>query len=229
MGSTTRYALLFAVFLTASVLGLSGCQGTGAILVDEKPRAQATRSPGFNPQAYDKIAVLVRNRTDLGYGEEEGIIRQVEDVFKQAGARKGYQLATRSQVRAIKKEIEFQSDSYWTERNPTEPGHLYNVSALLIVSINESYVEEERSRASKVPEPERDGFLSKLLNSFLNNSPEEVYYSTASVSADLVSVREGEVLWNGYYTGSVQIGRDEPQGQAVPSVSEVVARALPAR
>jgi hypothetical protein len=229
VGSITRHALLLTVSLTALSLGLSGCQGTGSILVNEKPRAQATLSPGFNPQAHDKIAVLVRNRTDLYYREEEGIKRQVEDVFEQAAARRGYRLATRSQVRAIKEEIEFQKDSYWTERNPAEPGHLYSVSALLIVSINESYVEEKNSPTSKVPESERDGFLSKLLNSFLDNSPDEVHHSTASVSADLVSVREGEVLWNGYYTGSVEVEEDEPEGQAIPTVSEVVASALPAK
>lgn len=220
--------LLLVASLLAFALATVGCRGSATVLVDEEPRAQSTSSRGFSPRAYEKIAILVKDNTDSYYRRRSGLRRQVENVFTQAAARRGYQLATRSQVEAIKDEIRFE-DTGWTERDPTEPGHLYNVSALLIVNINESYVEEEPSLASKTPDPERDSFFGRLLDSFLNNTPEEVHYTTASVSADLISVREGKVLWNGFYTGSVQIGEDEPEGQAIPVVSEVVAAALPAR
>jgi hypothetical protein len=216
------------VSLLAVALATAGCQGSGTILVDEEPQAQSTSSRGFDPRAYEKIAVLVKDNTDSHYRRRSGLRRQVENVFTQAAARSGYQLATRSQVEAIKEEIRFE-DTGWTERDPTEPGQLYNVSALLIVNINESYVEEEPSPTSKVPDPERDNFLGRLLDSLLNSTPEEVHYATASVSAELISVREGKVLWNGYYTGTVEVGEDEPEGQAIPVVSGVVAEALPAR
>jgi hypothetical protein len=196
--------------------------------MEEEPQARSTSSRGFEPRAYEKIAVLVKDNTDSYYRRRSGLRRQVENVFTQAASTRGYQLATRSQVEAIKDEIRFE-DTGWTEQDPTEPGHLYNVSALLIVNINESYVEEESSLASKAPEPERDNFFGRLLDSFLDNTPEEVHYATASVSADLISVREGRVLWNGYYEGSVEVGEDEPEGQAIPAVSEVVAEALPGR
>jgi len=220
--------LLLVASLLAFALATAGCRGSATVLVDEEPRAQSTSSHGFNPRAYEKIAILVKDNTDSYYRRRSGLRRQVENVFTQAAARRGYQLATRSQVEAIKDEIRFE-DTGWTERDPTEPGNLYNVSALLIVNVNESYVEEESSLASKTPDPERDNFFGGLLDSFLNNTPDEVHYATASVSADLISVREGKVLWNGYYTGSVQVGEDEPEGQAIPVVSEVVAEALPAR
>ena len=220
--------LIVSLSLLGVALATAGCQGSGTVLVDEEPRARSTISRGFDPQAYEKIAVLVEDNTDSYYRRRPGLRRQVENVFTQAAARRGYQLATRSQVEAIKNEIRFE-DTGWTERDPTEPGQLYNVSALLIVNINESYVEEEASLTSKMPDPERDNLLGRLLDSLLNSAPEEVHYATASVSADLISVREAKVLWNGYYTGSVEVGEDEPAGQAVPVVSRIVAEALPAR
>jgi hypothetical protein len=220
--------VLLVVSFLALALTTAGCQGSGTVIVEEEPQARSTSSRGFNPRAYEKIAVLVKDNTDGYYRRRSGARRQVENVFTQAAAKRGYQLATRSQVEAIKDEIRFE-DTGWTEQNPTEPGHLYNVSALLIVNINESYVEEEASLASRAPEPERDNFFGRLLDSFLDSTPEEVNYATANVSADLISVREGKVLWNGYSSGSVEIGEDEPKEEAIPVVSEVVAAALPTR
>jgi hypothetical protein len=195
----------------------------------EKPQAQSTRSPSFRPRAHEKIAVLVRDNANLYYPREEGMRQRVEDAFEQAAARKGYRLATRSQVKAIKKEINFQSGTPWTASGGTEPGHLYNVSALLIASINEVHKLDRPSRASKVPDPDRDGFFGKLLDNILDSAPRETHYSEASVSADLISVREGEVLWSGSYTGAVQIHEDQPESKAIPPVSRVVARSLPPR
>jgi hypothetical protein len=215
--------------LAALVLGAGGCQGTRNTLVDEAPRARSTQSQGFDPQGVEKIAVLVRDNADLYYRRKEGLRRQVEDAFEQATARKGYRLATRSQVEAIKEEIGFQSDSPWTADGGAEPGDLYNVTALLIASINEANEIDKPSRASRVPDPDRDGFFSKLLDNILDSAPRETHYSEANVSADLISVREGEVLWSGSYTGAVQIDEDQPKSKAVPAVSEVVARSLPAR
>jgi len=226
-----RHLLLTTSILVVLALGVTGCQGSRNAMVDETAQAQASRAPGFDPQDHEKIAVLVQDNAGLYYASEEGVRRRVEDVFEQAAAQSGYQLATRSQVESIKEEIRFESDekSIWTERGGAEPGHLYNVSALLIVSINEVYVRDEPSRVSKVPDPDRDGFFSKLLDNILDSAPRETYYSEASVSADLISVREGEVLWSGRYTGAVQIKEDQPESKAVPSVSEVIARSLPPR
>lgn len=229
MSPTMRYFLPPFVLFVIIAIGLTGCQGSRDTLAGEEPRAQATRAPGFNPRDHEKIAVLVRDNADLYYRREEGVRRRVEDVFEQAAARRGYRLATRSQVEAIKKEIQFQDDTYWTEPDPAKPGHLFNVSALLIVSINEVIERDEPSRISKVPEPDREGFFGKLLDNILDSAPRETHYSEASVSADLISVREGEVLWSGRYTGAVQIKEGQPKSRAIPGVSQVVANALPPR
>jgi hypothetical protein len=222
-----RHLLVMISALATLVLGAGGCQGTRNTLVDESTRAQSTQSQGFDPQEVGKIAVLIRDNADLYY--RRGMRRRVEDAFEQAAARKGYRLATRSQVEAIKEEINFQSGTPWTASDGAEPGHLYNVSALLIASINEVHELDRPSRASKVPDPDRDGFFSKLLDNILDAAPRETHYSEASVSADLISVREGAVLWSGSYTGSVQIHEDQPKSKAIPAVSQVVARSLPPR
>ena len=224
------------LLLTLFVLGLlglsgAGCQGSRNTMGNETPRATTSRAPGFDPTDHDKIAVLVQENANLYYAREKGIRQRVEDVFEQAAARGGYRLATRSQVDAIKEEIRFENDetSIWTERGGAEPGHLYNVSALLIVSINEVYVRDEPSRASRIPDPNRNSFFGRLLDNILDSAPRETYYSEGNVSADLISVREGEVLWSGSYTGAVQIEEDQPESKAIPAVSEVVARSLPPR
>jgi hypothetical protein len=208
---------------------VAGCRGSQSVVIGDKPQAQSARSSSFRPQAHEKIAVLVQDNAHLYYRREDGARRRVEDAFEQEAARKGYRLATRSQVEAIKEEIGFQSGTPWTADGGAEPGHLYNVSALLIASINEVHEIDKPSRASKVPDPDRDGFFSKLLDNILDSAPRETHYSEASVSADLISVREGEVLWSGSYTGAVQIQENQPEGKAIPAASQVVAQSLPSR
>jgi len=229
LNSVVRHVLLLSLFLTTTALGLVGCGTSRPTGGDETPQAQSTRSPGFRPQAHEKIAVLVRENADLYYRREDGMRQRVEDAFEQAAARKGCRLATRSQVEAIKEEINFESDTPWTASGGAEPGHLYNVSALLIASINEVHKLDRPSRTSKVPDPDRDGFFGKLLDNILDAAPRETHYSEANVSAELISVREGEVLWSGSYTGAVQIHEHQPKSKAIPTVSQVVARSLPPR
>lgn len=224
-----RHALLLSLFLATTTLSLIGCRASQSAVTSETSRAQSTRSSGFRPQTHEKIAVLVRDNADLYYPRKNGMRRRVVDAFEQAAARKGYRLATRSQVEAIKEASNFQSGTPWTASGGAEPGHLYNVSALLIASINEVHKLDKPSRASKVPNPDRDGFFGKLLDNILDAAPRETHYSEASVSADLISVREGAVLWSGSYTGAVQIHEDQPKSKAIPDVSQVVARSLPPR
>lgn len=229
MNSAMRHALLLSLLLATTSLSLVGCRASQPAVTSDTSRAQSTRSPDFRSQDHEKIAVLVRDNADLYYPREDGMRRRVEDAFEQAAARKGYRLATRSQVEAIKKEINFQSDAPWTAAGGAKRGRLYNVSALLIASINEVRKLDRPSRARKVPDPDRDGFFSKLLDNVLDAAPRETHYSEANVSADLISVREGAVLWSGSYTGAVQIHEDQPRSKAIPAVSQVVARALPPR
>ena len=221
--------LALALVVSPVVSSVAGCRGSQSVVIGDKPQAQSTRSSSFRPQAHEKIAVLVRDNAHLYYRREDGARRQVEDAFEQEAARRGYRLATRSQVEAIKEEIDFQSDSPWTADEGAEPGDLYNVTALLIASINEVQKLDRPSRASRVPDPDRDGFFSKLLDNILDSAPRETHYSEANVSADLISVREGEVLWSGSYTGAVQIQEDQPESRAILAVSRVVAHSLPSR
>ena len=224
-----RDTLLTTVLLAALTLGLVGCQTSRGTLVGEAPRAQATSSPGFQPRAHEKIAVLVRDNADDRYWRETGVRRQVEDVFAQMAARRGYRLATRSQVAAIKDEIRFEGDTTWTRRGGAEPGTLYNVSALLVVSIDEAFVREEPGGPDTIPDPDRDSFVGKLLDNVLDAAPDETYYAESSVSASLISVGEAEVLWRGRYTGAMRIREEQPGSRAIPAVAQVVAEALPAR
>jgi hypothetical protein len=224
-----RDTLLTTVLLVAFTLGLVGCQTSRGTLVGEAPRARATSSPGFQPRAHEKIAVLVRDNADDRYWRETGVRRQVEDVFAQMAARRGYRLATRSQVAAIKDEIRFESDTTWTRRGGAEPGNLYNVSALLIVSIDEAFVREEPGGPDTIPDPDRDSFIGRLLDNVLDAAPDETYYAESSVSASLISVGEAEVLWRGRYTGAMRIREEQPGSRAIPAVAQVVAEALPAR
>ena len=221
--------LALALVVSLVVSSVAGCRGSQPVVAGDKPQAQSTRSSSFRPQAHEKIAVLVRDNAHLYYRREDGARRQVEDAFEQEAARRGYRLATRSQVEAIKEEISFQSDSPWTADEGAEPGDLYNVTALLIASINEVQKLDRPSRASRVPDPDRDGFFSKLLDNILDSAPRETHYSETNVSADLISVREGEVLWSGSYTGAVQIQEDQPESRAILAVSQVVAQSLPSR
>ncbi|MCW5212052.1 hypothetical protein VU04_03990 [Desulfobulbus sp. TB] len=130
-------------------------------------------SPNFHPQRIKKLAVIMkpdRRYRNIPY-------RRVESIFMRDLLKKGYQVASRSDVKQVMEELHFQ-DSSFTESSIAKIGRILNVSAMLIVSVTD---------------------VSQYNNS---NS----YMSTA-LDARLIGVEKAELLWSGSCSGTgVQVG-----------------------
>lgn len=201
MFKTTNSKFLVLCVITSS---LFSC----ASLNKNTSEPEITKSAYFKPSEHTKIAVLVNDNTRM-YRNNLGILSSIENIFTQSVLQKGYRAASRSEVEEIKKEIRFQGDlSGWTEADNINPGNLFNVSALWIVNIEESYIKEKNN----------------LLASFLEENPEDLYYSVANLSANLISVKEGEVLWSGNYKTQVQISDNRDNSSKTEAISLVARR-----
>ena len=181
----------------------AGCKQLQEIYEMSLPRAEYTTSPSFDPIKFNKVAILVEDNTRRF--RRSGYLRQVEDEFVQAVIRKGYTVATRSDIEQIKKELKFQ-DSGWTDEDIMEVGRMLNVPAILIVSINDSSDDSRR-----------------------NSQGTRIYYASASIGSRLLNVEKAEILWLASYTGTVRISKSNQRGMALAPVARVVAEAFPNR
>jgi hypothetical protein len=110
----------------------------------EPPQARTSRSQQFDPFEYDEIAVFVLDHTGQ-FDSNGGTQRQVEDVFMQAVLKKGFSLAARSDISEVMDELEFQ-DSGATAEDYAQVGEMLNVSAILIVNINEGDLDYQSNK-----------------------------------------------------------------------------------
>lgn len=174
-----------------------------------EPTPSATTSPRFNPRQHERIAILVEDHTGTG----SGITRQAEDEFMRAAMVKGYTIAERSNVNAMMQELRFQSSGA-TARDYEQVGNMLNVSAILIVSIDNLSTRREAAPT-----------IQSLVS---NEKPGQADFSYATVGGRLISVREAEVLWVGTLTGRQQV-TGTADAAALPYVSRIVAAAIPSR
>ena len=151
--------------------------------------------PSFDPKALAKLAIVV-----AGEGRRQAIQtnqqRLVEDEFVQVLIRKGYSLASRSDIQAIAKEQAFQKSGL-TEGNAVALGKLLNVPAVMVVRITESVVETPRNADTGRPSP----------------------VARTSLGARLISVESGLILWTGAYIKSSEV---DGQGDALRSLADAV-------
>lgn len=192
------------------VLVLGGCRSYQQFVRGLQPKVQTTVSPRFNPADYAKVAVLVVNNS--GDYLSEGSRRQVENAFIRAILGKGYTLATRSDIAKVFDELEFQASGA-TAEDYARVGKMLNVSAIVVASINALYEQEEEN----------------VLSQFMEDQPEEIEYSYASIGGRLISVRKAEVLWVANYTASIPGESDGAMLKAIRTASQRVANAFPTR
>lgn len=195
------------------MLGSAAC---GAVQQYERltralePTPRVTTSPRFDPRQHERIAILVEDHT----GTRSGVARQAEDEFMRAAMVKGYTVADRSNVSDMLEELRFQSSGA-TAQDYEEVGNMLNVSAILIVSIDDLSTRREDAPT-----------IQSLVN---NDKPNQADFSYATVGGRLISVREAEVLWVGTLTGRQLVGSGGAETAALPYVSRIVATAIPSR
>jgi Curli production assembly/transport component CsgG len=117
------YGLLFGVVLSP----LACCEST-------KPAAPtAATAAGTDFQKYEKCAVIV---SDPDRRVSEGQQAEVESVFSKALLSRGYRVASRSDVAAALKEINFQQSGV-TEAQAAQIGRMLSVPGIMVVRVTE--------------------------------------------------------------------------------------------
>lgn len=200
LGKFNLARMLVPVALLAG-LPVLNCSGNAA-----SSRPTVTVAPQFSATVYNRLAIVVQDRSRRFW--RSGSLRQIEDQFVHAAIRKGYTLASRSDMDEVLRELDIQHSDL-TEEALAEYARLLNVSAILLVSVNE--VSTERY------EP-----IIKLRN-------KRYYQTIANVSARLISAEQGQVVWLGSHEDAVTVEDRDDEGRATVAVASVVAGALPGR
>ena len=190
-----------AIWLVALATSVS-CAGGGPAPAAPPP---ASSSGAFAPRSIEKVAVVfdvIRDRR-----MKESTQRLVEDEFIGSMLRKGYGVASRSDIDAVLKELRLQASGF-TDKDAAGLGKLLNVPVVLLVTVTQWKTEPYR------------GYRS---------GGHYVYFdTTASISARLVSVEKGEVLWLGKHGGTHRT-RDRDGIDVLVVVTKQVAESFPGR
>ncbi len=166
------------LLLLAAAFAVTGCEAQNIIVMP----------PGFRPDHYDKIAVIVEDLTAHDHQTKQRIEEQVRGQFNQVLLSKGYRVATRSDIDAALEEIKFASTTL-TENNAAVIGKMIAVPAVMIVQTTDVAVETIQDNPGPIYDPKR-GFTTQ------SDRPGDIsYQARCEVSARLINVERGEILW----------------------------------
>lgn len=208
--------------LTAVLLALVGvsCESVNLSQPAKPPpppaTAQSTASPRFDPATLDKLALVVQDATGR-HQRDSAPLRQIEDAFAQELFRKGYALASRSDIEAVMKELHFQQSGL-TDAGAAQVGRFLNVPAVLVVSITDNRTESKPAQ-----------FLGLPLQVTQGGQPLRNYRAHAAISARLIAVESADWLWLGNHSGSVDVSDEQHANEALVPVAAAVAQTFPAR
>lgn len=203
-----RHSLIFLFGLAVFATLLPACQSTGGV----KPTI--TLSPRFDPSVYSRFAIYVEDRTGRRLGN--GVIRAIDDEFARAAIGKGYTVATRSDMDSIERELRIQASDF-TETAIAKRARALNVSAIIIVSINNFELERYKPLSSMI---------------FDDQKYKMAYRSNIGISARMISADEAQVIWVGSHSASKHVGETGDYGAAAqnaPEIAAIIAGGLPNR
>jgi len=196
--------------ITVFILSLMTIVYQGCVAYPEKyshlALPKVTVLPLFSPEVYNRIAIYVVDRTRSSL--EEGALQQVEDEFMHAVIEKGYILAARSDIKQVAKELDLQASSF-TEEALARKAKVLNVSAILLVSINELSTSEYQPT--------------------IYVQGQRYYRTSVSISARLISAELSQVVWISSYSGTYEVNDRRYEHKALAPAARIVAKSLPSR
>lgn len=161
-----------------------------------------TVSQLFSPAVYDRIAFHVQSRAPQHVAE--GRLREVEDEFMRALVAGGYTVAARSDLDRVLPEQALQASSV-TEQQLAEAGKVLSVAAVMLVSVNR---------------------VSSQCGTRYGN---RYCYGVGDMSARMVSVSSGQVVWVGSVSSALRVGQESDADYAVGVAARRLASAFPDR
>jgi hypothetical protein len=184
-----------ALLCIAAAFFLFGCSSRTANVTPP------TSERAFNPGKIEKIAVLITQGQVIKDRRLKIPERLLEDEFIKALLAKGYRVPSRSDIKQLTNEPDYQRSAL-SDPDAAKIGKALNVPAVLIVSVTHFSTAKET----------HDFKASNELN--------------ATLSARLISVERVEVLWINSLSGS---GESKNVGILMESLARQVADSFPAR
>lgn len=216
----TRFLAILPAFFAVLLLANSASgQKKGS---DPPARVPETASmAGFSPKDFPKIAVIMDGSGIRRAGpppKKQAIAAnlpdRVEDAFLTGLLSKGYTAPTRSDLDRVLSEQKLQRSKI-TEKEAARVGKILNVRAVMIVSVTEVSVEARKA----VPGAGKKG------------RPGPAFEVKGAVSARLIKVETGEVLWIGSHSLTKMDRAPSPSTalEAVVQTAKAIAAVFPAR
>ncbi len=197
----TRLLILTLLLGTPSVASAQPPTKKPDVSPAKKP--EATAAAEFKPNQLAKLAIIVSKgdkEVGLMAASASDQVRLVEDVFLETLVAKGHSIAARSDIVSVLREKKFQ-ESGATDDLAKSVGKVLNVPAVLMVRITE--VSAEVVGAASV--------------------------GRAAVSARLVNVETGAILWSGTHSGKAQLASRSATGPVLVTTAAGLAEAFPGK
>jgi hypothetical protein len=169
MHTRTKWALCILFFLLA---GCSAADSVNKFVYPPPSPVRAVSDPSFNPRELDKVAIIIREDSARGLP-----YRLMEDEFITALIGKGYKVPSRSDMKAVVREIDFQRSAL-TDADAAKIGKMMNVRAVMIVSVTN-----------------------------YDSVRGQYNHMEATLSARLVGVEKSDVLWIGTHSAKTSSTR----------------------
>jgi len=176
----------------------------------QPPKAHWQAASSFSARSLTKLAVVVEDKTSRSHGDEDALVRSVEDQFIAKLLEKGYQVSARSDVKKVLEEIRFQQSGL-TEDGAAKLGRMLNASAVLIVTINSASVNSRNT-----------GWV-------INGVPQQRHTAICNMSARLISVEKAEILGISSFTSRVSASDQNDTSPGAVFAARIIAEAIPAR
>ena len=140
-------------------------------------------SPNFEPALIEQVAVVVGSESNSMGSRDGEQVRLIEDIFIEGLIERAYGVVSRSDIRPVVEEGDFQRTSGLTTDDAARVGKMLNATAVLIVTyrvseavgVRKYEVSDNRGR-TRIEEREH-------------------YDVTAVLGARMIDVETGEVLW----------------------------------
>lgn len=148
-----------------------------------QPTAQSAQQAGFDAKNYPKVAVSVstpRNLQGADWVNAAGLSGDLENVIQAGLLKNGFEVAERSEVERVLKEIRFQGESGMTMEQQAKLGEAIGCRGMVILSLNT---------------------LDRRYVSGNNGSPGGYVYE-ASMSAKLVDLKKCTTVWTASVSNS---------------------------
>jgi hypothetical protein len=186
--------------------------------------------PGYDFNSVGKVAVLISMSAGNPAQQQE-----VADLFAMQILQKGYDVIDRANLRDLANEAEFQNASGITSPEAREKLSIHNVSAVIVVNVStpNTYEVPPRSESYWVPgrwylDPYNGAWVREPGHWEVRQRPGYVAQNgeDISITAKMLDVQTGTLLWAGEGTGSLKSGLATFSGAVLGAGAGAVAGGL---